>query len=129
MSQIFCPDCARAFSRRDVMIRHRRNKHSDGKISEAYPQSCEAYPQSSEAYPPQGGVPPPPPPPQGGIPPPSPPAQGGIPSPPPPPPPPPPRGGMLPQSSKLHLEQQEENIAIVLQHPFTMMISGPTGML
>ena len=56
MSQTFCPDCSRAFSRRDVMIRHRRNKHLSEKVSHAYPQSNEAYPQSSEAYPPSQGV-------------------------------------------------------------------------
>ena len=118
MSQTFCPDCSGAFSRRDVMIRHRRNKHLSDKVSHAYPQSNEAYPQSSEAYPPsqgvllqqqqgviqpQGVIPPPPPPPQADK--------------------PPPQTGILP------LEHKEENTATVLQHPFTMIISGPTGML
>ena len=53
--------------------------------------------ETNDAYP---SPPPPPPPPQGAPP----------PSPPPPPPPPPPH---------------EENM--VFQHPFTMMVSGPTA--
>ena len=78
--------------------------------------------------PPQQGVPRPPPPPQQGVPPPPPPPQQGVPPPPPqqgvPPPPhrqgvpPPPEGASPPQ---------EENM--VFYHPFTMMISGPTGNL
>ena len=105
-----CPDCFENFSRRDVMLRHRRNKHNGDKISEAYPQSSEAYPPSQGVLlqQQQGVIPPPPPP---------------LPPPPPPPPQadePPPQGGILPP-------QQEEIIATVLQHPFTMIISGPTG--
>lgn len=30
-----CPDCQQVFSKRDVMLRHRRNKH--GRTSQAYP--------------------------------------------------------------------------------------------
>ena len=114
-----CPDCFENFSRRDVMLRHRHNKQLGDKKSEAYPQRSEAYPP-----PPQGVIqlPPPPPP------------QGVIQLPPPPPPqgvplhslPPPQEDKPPPQGSILPLEQQE-NEATVLQHPLTMMISGPTG--
>jgi hypothetical protein len=44
-----CPECEMEFSRRDAMLRHKRNKHG----------TTRPYPQSSDAYPP----PPPPPPP------------------------------------------------------------------
>ena len=43
-----CPECEMEFSRRDAMLRHKRNKHG----------TTHPYPQSSDAYPP----PPPPPP-------------------------------------------------------------------
>lgn len=111
-----CPDCFENFSRRDVMLRHRRNKHIGDKISGVCPQS-------SEAFPPSKGVLLQPPQQQHGV------IQPPLPSPPPPPPlpppplqadEPPPQGGILPP-------QQEKNIATVLQHPFTMIISGPTG--
>ena len=44
MSQTKCPDCSEILSRRDVMLRHRRNKHSGSQVSQAYPQNIEAYP-------------------------------------------------------------------------------------
>ena len=102
-----CQDCFQNFSRRDKRLIHRRNKHIGDKTSEAYPRSSEAYP------PPQGVLLPPLPPPQ----------QQGVIQPPPPPPQeykPPRHKGVLPP-------QQEENIDTVLQHPFTMIISRPTG--
>ncbi|VDI38826.1 Hypothetical predicted protein [Mytilus galloprovincialis] len=36
-----CPDCGSEFSRKDVMLRHQRNKH---RISQPYPQINDAYP-------------------------------------------------------------------------------------
>ena len=55
-----CTECDMEFSRKDVMLRHKRNKHG---ISHAYPPSSQAYPPSSQAYPPPPTPPPPPPPP------------------------------------------------------------------
>jgi hypothetical protein len=43
-----CPECDMEFSRKDAMLRHKRNRHG----------TTQPYPQSSQAYPP------PPPPPQ-----------------------------------------------------------------
>ena len=97
-----CPECLEIFSRRDVMLRHRRHKH--GKINQAYPQGSEAY----LPPPPQGGITTPPLP-QGGIttllPP------GGIPT--------------FTDHSKTCTKDGSSEKSTVLQHPFTMMVSGP----
>ena len=69
------------FSRKDALIRHKRNKHG---ISQAYPPSIQAYPLSTHAYPPSSTPPPPPP-----------------------------------------LTTLPEHV--VLQHPFTMLLCGPTS--
>ena len=69
-----CSDCFQDFSRRDVMLSHRRNKYIGDKTSEEYPRSSEAYP------PPQVVLLPPLPPPLQ--------QQQGVIQPPPPPPPP-----------------------------------------
>ena len=100
MSSVKCTKCDQLFSRRDNILRHLGVKHGqEGKVNEAYPP------------------PPPPSPPQG------------APSPPPPqermpPPPPPPQQGILPSGEA---RITKENQPMVLRHPFTMMISGPTG--
>ena len=44
-----CPVCKLKCSRKDVMLRHKRNKHG---TTHPYPQSSDAYPPSSQAYPP-----------------------------------------------------------------------------
>ena len=57
-----CPECDMKFSRKDALLRHKRNRH--GK-THPFPQSSDAYPPSSQAYPPSSqSYPPPPPPPQ-----------------------------------------------------------------
>ncbi|WAR05103.1 LOW QUALITY PROTEIN: hypothetical protein MAR_020472 [Mya arenaria] len=117
-----CQDCHHDFSRKDVMLRHRRNIH--GEIIKSYPKGSKAHL-------------PPPPPPTSPLPPPPPP-------PPPSPPPPPPRSPM-PQGAphRAHsgspdvylgapkaLQQPGDNTIVpnmAFQHPFTMMISGPTA--
>ena len=135
MSQTSCPDCFQNFSRRDVMLRHRRNTHSDSKISQAYPQTRGAYPPPPPPPPPQGGIQPLPPPlqlpQQGGIPRPLPwlqPPQGSIQLPPHPLPheemPTPPL--CLSQPPQPPVKACNRSV-MVFQHPFTMMISGPTG--
>ena len=75
-----CPDCNIKFSRRDAMLRHRKNKHG---INQPYPLSTDAHSPRSQPYPP------------------------------PPPPPQPP--------------QQQQKDKVILSHPFTMMLAGPTG--
>ena len=122
MSRTPCPDCSEILSRRDVMLRHRRNKHTDTKIVQAYPQSIEAYPppppppqevvkanpQSNEEYPP-------PPPPQEVLRPP-------LPS--------PPQNNEIPPPQCKIPSQEQADLAkptMVLQHPFTMIVAGPTG--
>jgi hypothetical protein len=45
--------CDMKFSRKDALLRHKRNRHG---ATQPYPQSSDAYPPSSQAYPP----PPPP---------------------------------------------------------------------
>jgi hypothetical protein len=49
-----CPVCKLKCSRKDVMLRHKRNKHG---TTHAYPQSSDAYPPLREGYTPQ--LPPP----------------------------------------------------------------------
>ena len=85
-------------------------------ITEAGPQITDAEPQISEAYPPP---PPPPPPPHSDSypPPPPPPHSDSYPPTPPPPPPPPSNIVEISDSSK-------ESFAF--QHPFTMIVAGPT---
>ena len=151
-----CPDCFHDFSRRDVMLRHQRQKHYKTteivrSPSELYehnmPQSGSQYkrsPQQQPTPPPHGSPvqhtsPPPPPPPQHGSHKPSPPPPPhGSPvqyTPPPPPqhssnePPPPPSG-----SPVQYTPPPEDNAStitkgtpMVLYHPFTMSISGPTS--
>ena len=106
-----CKVCKQGFSRKDAVLRHGRHKH--GEISKAYLQSSEVYP-STPPPPLQGGIPPPPPPPplQGGISPPSPPLQGGMPS--------------FEEQRKTYTKDGSSEKPTVLQHPFTMMVSGPT---
>ena len=55
-----CPDCKMEFSRKDVMLRHRRNKHSSR--NEPDPQSSDAYPPPPPPPPHTIEAPPPPPP-------------------------------------------------------------------
>ena len=61
-----CPVCKLKCSRKDVMLRHKRNKHG---TTHPYPQSSDAYPPLREGYTPpppmrEGNTPQPPPPPQ-----------------------------------------------------------------
>ena len=49
-----CPVCKLKCSRKDVMLRHKRNKHG---TTHPYPQSSDAYPPLREGYTPQ--LPPP----------------------------------------------------------------------
>ena len=88
-----CSECDMEFSRKDAMLRHKRNKHGVKQSKRSH-----AYPPSSQAYPPPS--PPSPTPPLS-----------------PSPPPPPPQQSSLPPPSK----------SFILQHPFTMMLAGPTG--
>ena len=37
------------FSRKDALLRHKRNRHG---TTQSYPHSSDAYPPSSQAYPP-----------------------------------------------------------------------------
>ncbi|VDI72109.1 Hypothetical predicted protein [Mytilus galloprovincialis] len=93
-----CPVCKLQFSRKDVMMRHHRNKHG---ITEPYPQSSHEDPPPPQR---EGTSPPPPPPPQRGdqqLP-----RNEDM-------PPPPPR--------------KEETEHFVFKHPFTMTVSGPTS--
>ncbi|WAR11149.1 LOW QUALITY PROTEIN: hypothetical protein MAR_036225 [Mya arenaria] len=120
-----CQDCHRDFSRKDVMLRHRRNIH--GEIIKSYPKGSKAHPP-----PPPPTSPPPPPP-------------TSPPPPPPPSPPPPPPPSPMPQGAphRAHsgspdvylgaskaLQQPGDNTIVpnmAFQHLFTMMISGPTA--
>ncbi|VDI44317.1 Hypothetical predicted protein [Mytilus galloprovincialis] len=106
-----CPVCKLQFSRKDVMMRHHRNKHG---ITEPYPQSSHEDP---------------PPPPQ---------REGTSPPPPPPPPPPPQRGDQQlprnedmppppPRDEDTPPPRKEETEHFVFKHPFTMTVSGPTS--
>ncbi|CAG2214066.1 unnamed protein product [Mytilus edulis] len=109
-----CPVCKIGFSRKDNMLRHHRNKHG---ISQSYLQSNGVYPQSIPSPPPppqkEDSMSPPPPPPQKeDIMPPPPQKEGSM-----PPPPPPPQKGNSPQPPH----------NVILHHPFTMMLAGPTG--
>lgn len=115
MYGVSCPDCLVTFSRRDVMLRHRRHKH------EATKKISHAYPQSSGAFPPP--PPPPPPPPQGGL-------QSltllaDLKTPPHPPPSLP--EDVPPPEQQSDMEKSSSKSTMVLQHPFTMVVSGPTG--
>ncbi|WAR05156.1 YMD3-like protein [Mya arenaria] len=112
-----CQECLMGFTRSDNMKRHWTHMH--GGISQAYP--------------PQGAPPPPPPPPGGHRE-----TQGAPPSPPPPPPPPgghretqgaPPPPQLPPPSQSIDARRPPtgEKKNVVFQHPFTMMISGPTS--
>jgi GTPase SAR1 family protein len=113
-----CPVCKLKCSRKDVMLRHKRNKHG---TTHPYPQSSDAYPPLRERYTPQ-----PPPPPL---------REGNTPQPPPP---------QQPYSQS----NEEEPYYILKTnnpytfyvpdgydpdhfmpwvHPFTSVISGPTG--
>ena len=110
MDSTTCPKCLVSFSRKDVMLRHYRNKHG----------TTQPYPQSTDAYPP-------PPPPQEEVIPPPPPQEGNI-SPPPPPPPqeeenisPP----LVPEEQSIYTPEKTEQF--VFKHPFTMTASGPTA--
>ena len=147
-----CPVCKLKCSRKDVMLRHKRNKHG---TTHPYPQSSDAYPPLREGYTPppplrEGYTPPlregytPPPPLREGY---TPPLREGYTPPPPlrerytPPPPPPPH--------QPYSQSNEEEPYYILKtnnpytfyvpdgydpdhfmplvHPFTSVISGPTG--
>jgi hypothetical protein len=69
MDSTTCSKCLVKFSRKDVMLRHNRNKHG---ITHPYPQSTHVYPppppqEGNIPPPPQEGNIPPPPPPQMGV--------------------------------------------------------------
>ena len=53
MMSATCPECDMEFSRKDALLRHKRNRHQ---TTQPFLQSSDAYPPSSQAYPP----PPPP---------------------------------------------------------------------
>ena len=122
-----CPVCKLKCSRKDVMLRHKRNKHG---TTRPYPQSSDAYPPLREGYtPPQtlreGYTPQLPPPLR----------EGNTPQPPP--------------QQQPHSQSNEEEPFYILKtnnpytfyvpdeyhpdhfmpwvHPFTSVISGPTG--
>ncbi|WAQ96109.1 hypothetical protein MAR_028799 [Mya arenaria] len=109
-----CPKCDQQFSRRDAMLRHQKHKHK------AVNHEMETV--INESYPP----PPPPPPPQGVPPPPPPPPRE---SQPPPPPPPPPQREAQPPPQGSRTSDEINSQHMTFQHPFTMMISGPTDEL
>jgi hypothetical protein len=44
-----CPECEMEFSRRDAMLRHKRNKHG---TTHPYPQTSDAYPPPTPPRPP-----------------------------------------------------------------------------
>ena len=106
MYSVNCPECNQCFSRRDAMLRHKHYKHDGQNNNDAHSQISDTY----------------------------------LPSPPgltrvtlPPPPPPPPQKGHMPSVQYSGIFTQgdaattTETKPVVLQHPFTMMISGPTG--
>ncbi|VDI79420.1 Hypothetical predicted protein [Mytilus galloprovincialis] len=93
-----CPVCKLQFSRKDVMMRHHRNKHG---ITEPYPQTSHADPPPPQQR--KGTSPPPPPPPQ----------REGTSS--------PPRGENTPPRDKETAPpRKEETEHFVFKHPFTM---------
>ena len=49
MMSATCPECDMEFSRKDALLRHKRNRHQ---TTQPFPQSSDAYPPSSQAYPP-----------------------------------------------------------------------------
>ena len=91
MEGLTCPECHLTFSKKDAMVRHKRNKHG---TAQPYPQRTDAYPPPP---PPPPSPPPSPPPPlspprcRHEIMPPPPPQKGSIP----PPPPSPPQKGII----------------------------------
>ncbi|WAR17793.1 hypothetical protein MAR_032387 [Mya arenaria] len=128
-----CPKCDQQFSRRDAMLRHQKHKHKavnhemEMVFNEAYPPPPQPPPLNVPPPPP----PPPPPPRRESQPPPPPPPQRESQPPPPPPPPPPQRESQPPppppppQGARTSDEINSQNMTF--QHPFTMMISGPTA--
>jgi hypothetical protein len=60
MMSAICPECDMEFSRKDALLRYKRNRHE---TIQPYPQSTDGYPPSSQAYPPPLAplTPPPPP--------------------------------------------------------------------
>ena len=98
--------------------------YANRKIIDAYPQITEVEPQISEAYPP----PPPPPPPHSDPPPPPrpPPPPPHSDPPPPPPPPPPPLSDPPPPLPSDIVESDSSKETFAFQHPFTMIVAGPT---
>jgi hypothetical protein len=134
-----CPVCKLRCSIKDVMLRHKRNKHG---TTHPYPQSSDAYPPLREGYtPPLQQQQQPPPPMREGY------------TPQLPPPPPPLREGYTPKPppplQQLYSQSNEEEPYYILKtnnpytfyvpdgydpdhfmpwvHPFTSVISGPTG--
>ena len=55
MMSATCPECDMEFSRKDALLRHKRNRHE---TTQPYPQSSDVYPPSSQAYPPPPLTPP-----------------------------------------------------------------------
>ncbi len=49
MMSATCPECDMEFSRKDALLRHKRNRHG---TTQSYPQSSDAYPPNSQVYPP-----------------------------------------------------------------------------
>lgn len=125
-----CPDCQREFSRKDVMLRHRRNKHRINTLNQENPGTYLRL--NTDTPPPHSGIPslsppPPPPPPPPPLPPPPPP-----PSPPTLPPMPHNNGAIqqqeyTPSPQAVHREQKSNDDNFVFRHPFTGIFSGPTS--
>jgi hypothetical protein len=119
MEGLTCPECHLTFARKDVMLRHKRNKHG---TTQPYPQSTDAY--SPPPPPPQKEIIPPPPPEKGIIPPPSPPQKGNI-------QPPSPQEeenispSLLPEGESIYTPEKTRQF--VFKHPFTMTASGSTS--
>jgi hypothetical protein len=49
MMSATCPECDMEFSRKDALLRHKRNRHG---ITQSYPQNSDAFPPNSQIYPP-----------------------------------------------------------------------------
>lgn len=106
-----CPDYQREFSRKDVMLRHRRNKHRINTLNQENPGTYLRL--NTDTPPPHNGIP--------------------SLSPPPPPPPMPHKNGAIqqqeytPSPQAVHREQKSNDDNFVFRHPFTGIFSGPTS--